>query len=200
MSGTPIILASQSRTRADMLRAAGIAIEIEPARIDEAAVKAAMAAENAPAIDIADRLAEMKAMRISPRRPEALVLGADQILVCEGKLYDKPDSRETAAEQLKKLRGKPHDLISAAVVARAGEPIWRHIGRARLTMRPFSDEFLEDYLNQAGEAVTWSVGAYQLEGLGAQLFSRVSGDYFSILGLPLLEFLGFLRMQEALVE
>ncbi len=183
-----------------MLRAAGVAIEIEPARVDEAAVKAAMAAEGAPALDVADTLAEMKAMRISHRRPGALVLGADQVLVCEGRLFDKPDSRETAAGQLKKLRGKPHDLISAAVVARDGAPIWRHIGRARLTMRPFSDTFLKTYLDEVGEAATWSVGAYQFEGRGAQLFSRVSGDYFSILGLPLLELLGFLRMQEVLVE
>lgn len=200
MTAPPFILASQSQIRAQMLRAAGVDIETAPARIDEGAVKAALAAEGAPALDVADTLAEMKALRISRRQPDALVLGADQVLVCEGRLYDKPDSRETAALQLRDLRGKAHDLVSAAVVARGGEPIWRHVGRARLTMRPFSDAFLERYLDEAGEAVTTSVGGYQLEGLGAQLFSRVSGDYFSILGLPLLEILGFLRMQEVLVE
>ncbi len=200
MSTPHLILASESRTRAAMLRAAGVAIETAPARIDEAAVKAAMAVENAPALDVADTLAEMKALRISQRRPEALVLGADQVLLCEGRIYDKPDSRETAAGQLKELRGKSHDLISAAVVARGGEPISRHVGRARLAMRPFSDKFLESYLDDIGETATWSVGAYQLEGPGAQLFSRVSGDYFSILGLPLLELLGVLRIQGALTE
>jgi len=199
-SPAPLILASESQTRARMLRDAGVSIESVPARVDEASVKAALAAEGAPALDVADTLAEMKALRISGRRPEALVLGADQVLVCEGRLYDKPDSREAAAAQLKALRGKSHDLISAAVVARGREPIWRHAGRARLTMRPFTDAFLERYLDQAGEAVTWSVGAYQLEAAGAQLFARVSGDYFTILGLPLLELLGFLRMQEVLVE
>lgn len=200
MSQPPLVLASESRTRAKMLRDAGVAMEAQPARIDEAAVKASMAAEGAPALDVADTLAEMKALRISQRHTNALVLGADQVLVCEGRLFDKPDSRETSAQQLKELRGKSHDLISAAVVARGGEPIWRHVGRARLTMRHFSDEFIDQYLDEIGEAAIWSVGAYQLEGRGAQLFSRVSGDYFSILGLPLLELLGFLRVQGVLTE
>ena len=200
MSRPSIILASESRTRAKMLRDAGVEIETRPARVDEAAVKAAMAAEGALALDVADTLAEMKALRISQREGETLVLGADQVLVCEGRLYDKPDSRETAAEQLRDLRGKSHDLISAAVVVQGGEPVWRHVGRARLTMRPFSDAFIDQYLEEVGEAATWSVGAYQLEGRGAQLFSRVSGDYFSILGLPLLELLGFLRVRGVLPE
>ena len=200
MSRPSIILASESRTRAKMLRDAGVEIETRPARVDESAVKAAMAAEGALALDVADTLAEMKALRISQREGETLVLGADQVLVCEGRLYNKPDSRETAAEQLRDLRGKSHDLISAAVVAQGGEPVWRHVGRARLTMRPFSDAFIDQYLEEVGEAATWSVGAYQLEGRGAQLFSRVSGDYFSILGLPLLELLGFLRVRGVLPE
>ena len=200
MSRPSIILASESRTRAKMLRDAGVEIETRPARVDESAVKAAMAAEGALALDVADTLAEMKALRISQREGETLVLGADQVLVCEGRLYDKPDSRETAAEQLRDLRGKSHDLISAAVVVQGGEPVWRHVGRARLTMRPFSDAFIDQYLEEVGEAATWSVGAYQLEGRGAQLFSRVSGDYFSILGLPLLELLGFLRVRGVLPE
>ncbi|MEM1277297.1 MAG: Maf family protein [Pseudomonadota bacterium] len=195
-----MILASQSKSRADMLRNAGVPIEIEPARIDEAAVKSALLSEAAPARDIADCLAEMKALRISPRYPDELTLGADQILVCEDQIFDKPTDMSTAREQLQSLRGKTHQLHSAAVIAERGAPIWRHIGTARLTMRPFTDAFLNSYLEQFGEMALTSVGAYHLEGLGAQLFQRIEGDYFSILGLPLLEILGFLRARGELVE
>ncbi|MEL6774881.1 MAG: Maf family protein [Pseudomonadota bacterium] len=195
-----LLLASASAARAAMLTAAGVAIEVLPARIDEEAVKAAMRAEGAPARDQADKLAELKALRISARRPGQLVLGADQVLVAEGAVYDKPADRAEAEAHLGALRGKPHELLSAAVIALNGAPIWRHVGRARLLMRPFTDAFLSGYLDQMGESVTETVGGYRLEGEGAQLFARVDGDYFTVLGLPLLEVLGFLRARGVLVE
>lgn len=198
MSG--VILASASAARAELLGAAGIRVEIMPARIDEANIKAAMLAEDAPPRDIADKLAELKALRISARVPGRLVIGADQVLVLEGRIFDKPADRAAAADQLRQLRGKAHQLLSAAVVARDGQPIWRHVGQAQLVMRPFTDAFLADYLDRMGESVTTTVGGYMLEGLGAQLFSRVQGDHFTVLGLPLLELLGFFRAQGVLVE
>ena len=195
-----VLLASASEARAAMLRAAGLEVEVQPARIDEAALKEALLAEEAAPRDIADALAELKAKRVSGRAPGRLVLGADQVLVADGALHDKPRDRAEAAKQLRALRGRTHQLLSAAVTARDGAAIWRHVGTARLAMRPFTDRFLEEYLDREGEAVCASVGAYRLEGLGAQLFARVEGDYFSILGLPLLEVLGFLRSQGVLTE
>lgn len=183
-----------------MLSAAGVFVEPEPARIDEDGVKAAMQQDHAPARDIADTLAELKAGRISPKHTGQLVLGADQILICEGKLYDKSRSLEGARQHLLELRGKTHELVSAAVIVLDGEPIWRHVGSARITMRPFTEKFLDEYLSTVGAEALSSVGAYHLEGLGAQLFSRVEGDYFTILGLPLLEVLGFLRARGELIE
>lgn len=195
-----MILASASPTRAAMLRNADIDFEIDPARIDEAAVKAAMQSEGAPPRDVADILAELKAERISTKYPGQLVLGADQILVLKTRIFEKPKSREEARDQLQDLRGERHQLLSAAVLMRDSIPIWRHIGSATLTMRPFTDTFLDSYLDRMGERVTDTVGGYQLEGLGGQLFSRVEGDYFSILGLPLLELLDILRRQDVLQE
>ncbi|MEM1314881.1 MAG: Maf family protein [Pseudomonadota bacterium] len=196
----PLILASASEARATLLRNAGVAIETLPARIDEAELKAALAAEDAPARDVADALAEVKALRISARRPQSLVLGADQVLVCEGRLFDKPGDLAEARAQLETLSGKPHQLLSAAVIAEEGRPVWRHVGTARLVMRPLSPAFLDAYVAQMGEDLLTTVGAYKLEGLGSQLFARVDGDYFSVLGLPLLETLGFLRIRGRLIE
>ncbi|MEM8752669.1 MAG: Maf family protein [Pseudomonadota bacterium] len=200
LAATPIVLASASEARAEMLRAAGVAVEVAPARIDEEEVKAALRAEGAPARDQADKLAEMKAVRVSSRVSGVLTLGADQVLDLKGEAFDKPRDLGEAREQLGRLRGERHELLSAAVIALDGAPIWRHVGRARLSMRPFSDAFLDDYLERMGDEVLTTVGGYKLEGLGAQLFARIDGDYFTVLGLPLIETLGFLRVRGALTE
>ena len=195
-----LVLASASRARAEMLRNAGVDVAINPARVDEAAVKASLLAEGAPPRDVADKLAELKALRVGSRHPGDLVLGADQVLVHRGGILDKPADMAEARAQLQRLRGERHELLSAAVIVTQGSPVWRHIGLARLAMRPFSDAFLDDYLARLGDAALTSVGAYHLEGLGAQLFARVEGDYFTVLGLPLLELLGFLRARGVLAE
>lgn len=195
-----LVLASTSRTRADMLRNAGVEFVVEPARIDEAAVRAALLAESAPPRDVADRLAELKARRAGARHPEALVLGADQVLVHAGEILGKPATLAEARAQLSRLGGERHELLSAAVIHQQGVPVWRHVGEVRLTMRPFSASFIDRYLELVGEHALASVGAYQVEGLGAQLFARIEGDWFSILGLPLLELLGFLRARGLLPE
>lgn len=196
-----IILASASEARAQMLRAAGVPVsDVLPSRIDEEEIKLSFRAENRSARDLADALAEIKARRISGEHTEVLVLGADQVLVHEGTVFDKPRDTEEARSQLKTLRGSSHELLSAAVICENGEPVWRHIGAVRLTMRPFTDAFLETYLEQEGERISQTVGGYRIEEQGAQLFSRISGDYFSILGLPLLEILGFLRARGVLIE
>jgi septum formation protein len=181
-----------------MLRGAGVPFEVVPARIDEDAVKAAFEAEGAPPRDLADALAAMKAERVSARLPGTLVLGADQVLDCEGRRYDKPADVAAARAQLVALRNRRHSLFSAAAVALNGAVIWRHVGHARLTMRSFTDEFLDEYLAQEGDRVLNSV--YRIEGPGAQLFARVEGDLFTVLGLPLLELMGFLRARGVLSE
>lgn len=197
MSGS-VILASGSDSRKAMLDAAGVPFTAMPARVDEAEVKRALLAERASARDVADALAELKAMRASTSVPAALVIGADQILVCEGRLHDKAESREEAREILRTLRGKPHELVTAAVIAREGAAIWRQVETARLWMRDFSDAFLDTYLDAEGEAALGSVGCYRIEGLGAQLFERVVGDQFAIRGLPLIPLLDALRVHGAL--
>lgn len=188
-----VVLASASTTRAEMLRRAGIVHSIDPAHVDEDEIKRGMRASGATSAELAETLAELKGRKVSSRHGGALVIGADQVLNCQGGWFDKPGDRAQARAQLLELRGKMHDLISCVCVMRDGQRLWHHVGRARLTMRPFSEDFLDDYLNRAGDAVLHSVGAYQLEGLGAQLFSRIDGDYFTILGLPLLPLLDFLR-------
>jgi len=190
-----LVLASASKARRALLEAAGLEILTDPAAVDEAAVKASLASEGAGPADIALALAELKALRVSPRHPGLIVLGADQILECEGQRFDKPEDLAGARAQLRALEGRRHRLISALVALRDGQRLWHHCGEALLTMRRFSEAFLESYLAAAGPAVLGSVGAYQLEGRGAQLFTRVEGDYFTVLGLPLLPLLDFLRLQ-----
>ncbi len=192
-----MILASKSAARRAVLTGAGVAFEVSVAGVDEDAVKTAMLAQGATPRDVADALAELKAIRVSRSRP-GLVIGSDQTLEFEGKLYDKVETTAAAAERLKAMRGKPHKLHSAVVVAKDGAPIWREIVSATLTMRDFSDAFLADYLAAEGEEALGSVGCYRLEGPGAQLFSKIEGDYFTILGLPLMGLLDLLRRHGAL--
>jgi septum formation protein len=195
-----IVLASASAIRRTLLANAGIAHEVDPGAVDEDEVKRAMKADGAPAAAVAETLAEMKAMRVASRHPGALVFGADQMLECNGIWFDKPADREHAAAHLMALAGRTHHLISALVCVRNGARIWHHTAMASLAMRPLSRGFIDLYLDAAGPKVQQSVGAYQLEGLGAHLFSRVEGDYFTVLGLPLLAMLAFLREHGVVAE
>jgi len=193
-----ITLASQSTARQEMLRNAGVEFTAKPARIDEEAILAALQADGAKPNDIVDALAEYKALRIAGTDPTGLVIGSDQILVCGDKIYSKAQTMDQARDKLRELRGKPHQLMSAAVVFEDGKPVWRTVGRAQLFMRDFSDAFLDDYLDRVGEDVLSSVGCYFLESSGVSLFSRVQGDYFTVLGFPLLDVLEFLRGRGAI--
>ncbi|MHA7775628.1 Maf-like protein [Roseibium sp. M-1] len=188
-----IVLASGSRIRADLLKNAGLSIDVDPADVDERAVEAPLLEAGFPPEDLASVLAEAKANDVSARRPGDLVIGADQILAFEGERRTKPEDMEAARRQLLAFSGKTHELHSAVVISKGGEAIWRHVSTARLTMRDLSPAFIGHYLAAAGEEVLSSVGAYQLEGLGVQLFEKIDGDYFTILGLPLLPLLGELR-------
>ena len=187
-----LILASKSAARRAVLDGAGVRYQARVAGVDEDAVKTSLLAEGAGPREIADALAELKAIRVSAGRPD-FVIGSDQTLDLDGQLYDKAESVEAARDRLKLLRGRTHKLHSAVVVAKEGAPIWREIVTASLTMRDFSDAFLEDYLAHEGEHALASVGCYRLEGPGAQLFSKIEGDYFAILGLPLMGLLDLLR-------
>jgi septum formation protein len=199
--GAPkIVLASASAIRRALLTNAGIPCIADPGAVDEEEVKQAMKMEGAPATAVAETLAELKAMRVAPRHGGALVFGADSMLECNGIWFDKPADRDHAAAHLTALSGRTHRLISSAVCVQNGARIWHHTAIAALTMRPLSRAFIDAYLEAAGAAVQRSVGAYQLEGLGAQLFSRIEGDYFTVLGLPLLPILAFLRDKHVIAE
>ena len=193
----PLVLASASAARRAVLAAAGLSFTAEAAAVDEAAIKESARAEGLPPGEAAMVLAEAKARRVAARRrapgDDALVIGADQILVCDGAWFDKPADAAAARAQILALRGKTHELATALVCWRGGERVWGHVETPRLTMRAFSDAFLDAYLEAEGEAVLSSVGAYRLEGLGAHLFAAVRGEHAAMLGLPLLPLLGFLR-------
>ena len=192
---TPLLLASQSTIRLTLLQNAGVPVQAHPARIDEDALRAALQAEDATPRDIADALAEAKALKLAQRHPQALVLGCDQILALGTRLFSKPTSRAEARQQLVDLSGHTHQLLSAAVLYHEGQPIWRHVGVARLTMRQASDAYLDAYLDRTWPALQHSVGGYQLEAEGIRLFSAIEGDYFTILGVPLLPLLSYLSLR-----
>ena len=194
-----LVLASQSASRRAMLRAAGVPHDAVAAHVDEAAAKESLGAGGIAARDLADALAEMKARKISARDPGALVLGCDSIVALDdGMLLDKPADREEAAAHLRRLSGRRHDLWSAAVIAEGGRPVWRHVERASMHVRPLSEAFIDAYLEAEWPALAGCVGCYRIEGPGAQLFARIDGSHFTILGLPLLPLLDYLRVRGVL--
>ena len=190
-----LILASASPIRRMLLDRAGVAHEAMAARVDEAAIRDALAAEGAKPRDIADALAEAKAKKLSLKFPDAIVIGCDQVLEAEGEVLAKARTRAEAAAQLRRLSGKTHRLLSAVVIYEAGQPVWRHVGTVRMTMRVLSDAYLTGYLERNWESVRDCVGAYKLEEEGVRLFSRIEGEYFTVLGLPLIELLGYLALR-----
>lgn len=192
MPATHLLLASRSQIRLNLLRAAGLEVAAEGARVDEELIRQSLEAEGAPPRDLADTLAEMKAMKVAERHADAVVIGCDQVLEFSGRAWSKPATRDEARGQLQSLRGRTHKLLSAVVIAEAGRPVWRHVGVARLTMREISDAYLEAYLQRNWPQIGDSVGGYKLEEEGIRLFSAIEGDYFTILGLPLLPVLSYL--------
>jgi septum formation protein len=195
-----IVLASASPSRRMLLAQAGVAVTADAAHVDETEVKASLRADGATAAQAAETLAELKAQHVSRRHRGALVIGADQILDCDGEWFDKPADRAQAAAHLRALAGRRHVLATSVCVVRDGTVLWHHTAAAGLEMRPLGDAFIERYLEAAGDAVLASVGAYQIEGLGVHLFARIDGEFFTILGLPLLPLLAFLREHGAVPQ
>ena len=193
-----VILASASAARQTLLEQAGVLFQAIPAFVDEDEIKRSMRADGADGAAIAEALAEIKAQQVSNHHPDAVVIGADQVLQCDGEMFDKPHDMADARNQLCALRGRWHELVICACVVQGGVRQWHHVARARLLMRSFSDDFLETYLETAGDEVLAGPGAYQIERLGAQLFARLDGDHATILGLPLLPVLDYLRGRQVL--
>jgi len=197
---TGLVLASGSTTRVRLLTAAGIAFDAVSPHVDEDAVKDSLLAERAPPRDIADALAALKASKVSNAHPDAFVIGADLVLVFQGELISKCADRESARRLLRRLGGHTHELIAAVVVAKDGSVVWRHVARAELTVRKLSDEFLDAYLDAEGDEILSSVGCYHLERRGIQLFSSIIGDYFTVLGLPMVPLLNALHELRAIPQ
>ena len=196
-----LILASQSASRRAMLDAAGVPHDAIPAHVDEEAAKAVLRAEKASPRTLADALAELKAVKVSLAHPGALVLGSDSLVAFEdGSTLDKPEGREAAAAHLRLMSGKRHDLVSAAVIAENGRAVWRVVDRAKMFVRPLSDVFIGQYLDAEWPAIAGCVGCYRIEGPGVQLFSRIEGSQFTVLGMPLLSVLDYLRVRGALTS
>ncbi|MTI09079.1 Maf family protein [Curvivirga aplysinae] len=193
MTETSLVLASASKTRAALLQNAGINVTCDPANVDEDSVKIALKGEGASAVQVAETLAELKAQAVSRRHPGVMVIGADQTLDCEGHWFDKPENMDQARENLKFFRGKKHRLNAAVCIVKDGQRLWHVNDPAEMHVRDFSDEWLDWYLNTVGDEICDSVGGYRLEGPGSQLFATVRGDYFTVLGLPLLPLMQFLR-------
>jgi len=184
-----LTLASASSIRAHLLRAAGLTIDIQPARIDEESLRDSLLLEGASPRDIADALAESKALKVANKHPQAMVLGCDQLLELDGALFEKPQTQQDARHHLTRLSGKTHRLFTAAVLYKDGEPIWRYCAVPRLSMRTLSASFIDSYVDQNWDSIQHCVGCYQIEGIGLRLFDRIEGDLFAIQGLPMLELL-----------
>ena len=187
-----LILASGSKIRQELFKNAGVSIRAIPARIDENAIKLSLLSEGAKPRDIAEALAEYKARKVAGKYPSSVVIGSDQVLEFQGQIFSKPTSQEDAINQLQSLKANTHILHSAAVIYENNEPVWRFIGQARMSMRDLGDEYLNGYMARNWDEVQYCVGGYQIESEGARLFNKVSGDYFTVLGIPLIEVLAFL--------
>ncbi|MDG1665776.1 MAG: Maf family protein [Hellea sp.] len=194
-----VILASSSPIRKQILEDSGVIFEVVVRPIDEASIKSAMIQEGASKLSIVSTLAELKSIKVSSETP-GLVIGADQIMVFDGAIYDKPKTIEEARERLMAIRNQTHYLMGSVVVSEGGVSVWRHSSKVELKARSFTDKFIDNYINQEGEALLQTVGAYRFEKRGSQLFSSVKGDFFSVLGLPLLPLLDYLRTRNAILS